>query len=241
MVARRLFSLQHPLVKHLVKLRESRAMREESQEVLIVGEEVVREVSVKRQVKTLITDRPLDIGAKESLLASPAVLKKITGTDDLVAAVVSLPQPVPLHNLQKIVVLEGLQDPGNAGTILRTALALGWDGAFLTPGTADPFNDKALRASRAASLFLPLQFGKLEELGARALYIADIHGTDLTKIKYKQPLALLLGHETKGPSIAAKQLGQLVKIPMGGLVESLNVASAAAIFIYYIGEKHDTD
>jgi TrmH family RNA methyltransferase len=241
MVARNLFSLQHPLVKHLVKLRESRACREESQEILLVGEEVVREVATRLKVNILITERPLDIEAKEIYIASSAVLKKITGTDDLVAATLPLPKSTNLLPQQKIVVLEGLQDPGNVGTILRTALALGWDGAFLTPGTADPFNDKALRASRGAPLFLPLQYGPIETLGPRSIYVADVRGVDLTKVDFKKPLALILGHETRGPSLQAKQAGQLVKISMQGPVESLNVATAAAIFIYHIGEKHVTD
>jgi RNA methyltransferase, TrmH family len=123
----------------------------------------------------------LSYKADETYLGTPAVLKKIIGleTDDLVAAEVALPESSSLAGAKKIIVLERLSDPGNVGTILRTALALGWDGAFITPGTADPFNDKALRAARGAPLFLPLRFGTIEEL-KMPLYIADVHGKNLS-------------------------------------------------------------
>lgn len=74
---------------------------------------------------------------------------------DGVDMVAELPMPPPLApaaagQLQRLLVLEGVQDPGNLGTLLRCALAFGWDGAWLLPGCCDPFNDKALRASRCA-------------------------------------------------------------------------------------------
>ena len=142
-----------------------------------------------------------------------------------------------------IVVLDALADPGNVGTILRTAVALGWDGAFLTPNTADPFNDKALRAARGAPLFLPLRQGSLEELtelvrsNKMTVYVADVEGKELQEASFKKPLALVLGHETLGPSAQAKELGQAITIPMESSMESLNVASAAAIIMYQMRTK----
>lgn len=157
MVPREIISLQHPLVKRLVKLRESRSFREEEQALLIVGSQLVHEIAAHMKLNILISEKPLPFAAEESYLTSPAVLKKITDlpADEMVAAVVGLPSPTQLRHKKQIVVLEALQDPGNVGTILRTALALGWEGAFLTPTTADPFNDKALRAARGAPLFYP--------------------------------------------------------------------------------------
>ncbi|KXZ52683.1 hypothetical protein GPECTOR_9g729 [Gonium pectorale] len=68
----------------------------------------------------------------------------------------------------RLLVLDGVQDPGNLGTLVRSALAFGWDGLFLLPGCCDPLNDKAVRASRGAVLRLPLAAGGLEELAAEA-------------------------------------------------------------------------
>lgn len=240
MIPRPLTSLQHPLVKRLVKLRENRTFRHEEKSVVVTGEAVVRDVAAFLPLKTLISTTPLNLSAKETFLASKEVLEKIIdlSTHDLVAAEVALPAPSSLQDAKAIVVLEGLSDPGNVGTILRTALALGIDGVFLTPSTADPFNDKALRAARAAPLFLPLRFGSVEELKEllqkKAVYVADVHGEKLSQTAFKKPLALILGHETKGPSPELKALGKAITIPMKKEMESLNVASAASILIYQI-------
>lgn len=245
MITRSISSLQHPLVKRLVKLRDSRAFRAQEKSVLIVGVTLVSDVAAHMPLKTLISVDPLPFNAKESYLAPPEVLKKIINisTDDLVAAEIELPPPSSLEGKKMIIVLDALADPGNVGTILRTAVALGWDGAFLTPNTADPFNDKALRAARGAPLFLPLRQGSWEELtelvrsNQMTVYIADIEGKELQEASFEKPLALVLGHETLGPSAQAKELGQAITIPMESSMESLNVASAAAIIMYQIREK----
>jgi TrmH family RNA methyltransferase len=235
-------SLQHPLVKRLVKLRENKAFRTQENSVLIVGVTLVSDVAARMPLKTLISVDPLPFNAKESYLAPPNVLEKIINisSHDLVAAEVELPKQSSLENLKTILILDALADPGNVGTILRTAVALGWEGAFLTPKTADPYNDKALRAARGAPLFLPLRFGSYDELkklvqtSGMQVYIADVEGKKLTEISFKKPLALVLGHETEGPSPETKALGQTVSIPMTNQMESLNVATAAAILMYQI-------
>jgi len=245
MITRSISSLQHPLVKRLVKLRDSRPFRTQEKSVLIVGVTLVSDVAAHMPLKTLISVDPLPFNAQESYLAPPEVLKKIINisTDDLVAAEVELPPPSSLEGKKMIIILDGLADPGNVGTILRTAVALGWDGAFLTPHTADPFNDKALRAARGAPLFLPLRQGSWEELkelvhsNQMTIYIADIEGKGLQEASFKKPLGLVLGHETQGPSTQAQELGEAITIPMESSMESLNVASAAAIIMYQMRAK----
>lgn len=227
-------SLQHPLVKKCVKLRESRAFREEEGTALIVGHTVIKEVSARCKIKTLITTDH----------ASEEVLQKIIGhkTDDLVAAEVVLPLPSDLKKCELVVLLDGLGDPGNVGTIFRTALALGWDGVFMIKGSADPYNDKALRASRGAPLLLPWREGSWDDAklflkeSRRQVVIADTKGETLSKMKFSSPLLLILGHETRGPSEVAHSLGKPITIPMKGEMESLNVASAASILLYHIHE-----
>jgi TrmH family RNA methyltransferase len=202
----------------------------------------VSDVAARMPLKTLISVDPLPFNAKESYLAPPNVLEKIINisSHDLVAAEVELPKQSSLENCKTLVILDALSDPGNVGTVLRTAVALGWDGAFLTPKTADPYNDKALRAARGAPLFLPLRQGSYDDLKklvqTRGLnvYIADVEGKKLTDVAFKKPLALVLGHETEGPSQETKALGQAVSIPMTNQMESLNVAMAAAILMYQI-------
>lgn len=237
-------SLQHPLVKKLVKLRESRDARKNEGTALVVGQTVVREIAAVRKIKTLISVEPLALDAEESLLATKPVLEKIIGhkTDDLVAAEVVLPPPAVFKTADLVVLLDGISDPGNIGTIFRTALALGWDAAFVIQGSADPYNDKAMRASRAASLLLPWREGgwdaadRLIRESKRHVFVADTQGTPLSQVKFSRPLVLVLGHETRGPSEKARSLGTTISIPMRGDMESLNVASAASIFLYQIPE-----
>ncbi len=242
MVTHPITSLQHPVVKKLVKLREDRSFRHSLNTLLIVGNSVVQEVAKNRPIKTLISLQPLALKADEKLIGSAAVIQKIIGhkTDDLIAAEVELPPPGDLDNCQRLVVLEGLGDPGNVGTIFRTALALGWYGVFVMHGSADPYNDKALRASRGAPLFLPWKEGSWEDLKAwissrkAQVIVADTKGTELSEMKFSVPVCLILGHETRGPSATALKLGSPVTIPMKHEVESLNVSAAAAILLYTI-------
>ncbi len=244
MITRRITSLQHPLVKKLVKIRESRAFREEEGTVLIAHRTVVQEVARHSTIKTLISTEPLSIPATTTELATEEVLQKIIGhkTDDLVAAEVMIPPAASLDSCDLVIVLDGLSDPGNVGTIFRTALALGWDGVFVVEGSSDPYNDKALRAARGAPLLLPWRTGSHSDLeifikkSKRQVIVADIQGEPLSKMKFSKPLALIVGHETRGPSEKSQSLGSAVTIPMKGEMESLNVASAASILLYQIHE-----
>lgn len=109
------------------------------------------------------------------LRVSKPVFEKITGLQSVAgvgaAAEVDLPHEAPLASmpsgtLRRMLVLEGVQDPGNLGTLLRSALAFGWQAVYLLPGCCDPFNDKAVRASRGAAFRMPLAHGDWEALDA---------------------------------------------------------------------------
>ncbi|XP_073390330.1 uncharacterized protein [Physcomitrium patens] len=105
------------------------------------------------------------------VLALPASFCNLEGTGDTAMNWLSSPR--------RVLVLDGIQDPGNLGTLLRTAAAFAWDGVFMLPGGCDPFNEKALRASRGASFRLPIATGRWSELQSFAsmhkmkLYAAD--------------------------------------------------------------------
>ncbi len=245
MIPRPISSLQHPLIKRLAKLRESRVFRKQEKSVLLVGKTVIEEVALHCRLKTLISEKPLSLKADSHYLATPPAIQKIIGlkTDDLVAAEVVIPPSSSLTKARLILFLDQVGDPGNVGTIFRTALALGWEAIFVIQGSADPYNDKALRASRGASLLLPWVEGSWDEAASviqtssHHVYIADNKGEPLSQVKFSKPLALVLGHETRGPSAAARAQGRPVMIPMKAGVESLNVASAASIFLYHIQQE----
>lgn len=238
MLFKTITSLQHPIVKYFVELRKERVVREEKREVLLAGEKLVRELAEKRPLSILMSlEERSDIDAKEKYLVSPEILKKVTGLaqPDGFAASVPMPLEGKLENKERILILDQLKDPGNVGTLFRTALALGWEGIWLTPGTVDPFNDKALRAARGATFWLPFAWKKKEEICAwakekdAALYIADLEGAPIDSFSARVPSALILSSESHGASLWP---AERITIPMEPHVESLNVAASGAILLF---------
>ncbi len=140
-----------------------------------------------------------------------------------------------------IVVADGIQDPGNLGTIIRTSAAAGVDALLVTKGCVDFYNPKAARASMGGIFFLPIAAVEcceslvilLKKRGYR-IAVADVEGTKMYyESNLKQPIALVIGSENSGPSKLFKQNADLIlKIPMKGEVESLNAVVAAGILIY---------
>ncbi|MGK2859647.1 MAG: TrmH family RNA methyltransferase [Thermoanaerobaculia bacterium] len=137
------------------------------------------------------------------------------------------------------VVLDGIQDPGNAGTIVRLAAAFGASGVIATEGTADLFSPKAIRASAGAALSLPIARAaraQLIELCAAfgiELFAAAAGGAELPSALPSR-FALTLGSEGQGVSREIGALATPVGIEMSGAVESLNVGAAAAILLWQI-------
>src|SRR5690606_5185924 len=134
---------------------------------------------------------------------------------------------------------DGVRDPGNLGTMLRTAAAAGVEAVCLPPGAADHFAPKVLRAAMGANFRLPLrhrywvQFTCLLTSAGLSLYLADVaRGTPYDRAGLTSPLALVIGGEAEGAGEQARSLGpELIHIPMPGGLESLNAAAAAAVLL----------
>jgi RNA methyltransferase, TrmH family len=245
MIAREISSLQHPIVKYLVKLRDDRAFRKAEKSVLIMGNKQVGESAGRFPLKMLLKlpEASVSFQADEVFVVSEQILKKITGLEkpEPIAAVIAMPDAAPLAGKKKVLALDGIADPGNLGSLLRSALALGWEGVFITSSSCDPFNPKAVRAARGATFLLPLYCGSEEELSELIaqgfqLVVADLDGEELSHLPaFDQPLMLLLGSESHGPRYQGEALR--VTIPMDKEVESLNVASAGAILMYALHPK----
>jgi TrmH family RNA methyltransferase len=143
------------------------------------------------------------------------------------------PRPVTL-------VLDGVQDPGNVGTILRSALALGAAGVVALPGTAELHNPKVLRGSMGAAFRLPNFHASDAELltwidqAKVTLWTTTMDGTDIRKARWPTgPLALLLGNEGAGVRAeVAARARSAIAVPITAGAESLNVAAAAAILLW---------
>jgi TrmH family RNA methyltransferase len=158
------------------------------------------------------------------------------------------------------VVLAGVQDPGNVGTILRTAAAFGATGAATAAsgisGTANPFSPKALRASAGAALHLPILAGmslsillaQLKVAGVRTLASSVHEHTDGEQpllapweVDWCQPVALLVGNEGAGlPEEVERSADARIRIPMSSGIESLNAAAAAAVVFYEAARQRNS-
>lgn len=244
MVSRTIKSLQHPFVKYCVRLRTNKTFREQEGKVVIFGSTLISELCSFAKITTLLETYPHVTAAKadERYIISEEIIKKISGmpAPEPVAAIIEMPEEKDLSLCSRLLILDRISDPGNLGTLLRTALALGWDGVFLIDGCCDPFNDKALRAAKGSTFLLPLQSGSLERLNQllqkkpRHLYVADLNGSPFTTTAFKLPLALALGCESSGPSTEIKNRFEKISIPMKGPMESLNVAIAGGILLSHI-------
>ena len=187
---------------------------------------------------------PKDVESKEIVYVSESILQKISGVEvsEGILAVVAMPQTRSIEEMHYIVVLDGINDPGNLGTILRTALALGWEGAVFLSDSCDPFNAKALRAAKGATFRLPLCPVEWKDLCAHAhkhhlkLWAADIHGKPLEAVisteKPERGVILVLGNESHGVSKEVLKQCEKIKITMRGPMESLNVAIAGGILLH---------
>lgn len=175
-------SLQHPLVKHFVSLKKDAAYRKEERSLLLMGDKIIQEYPFP--IKCLISSASTSIEAKTKYIVTEEILQKIAGLGSFsgMIAEVDLPEAQNVDEKKFVLILDQIQDPGNLGTILRTALALGWEAVIATPGTVDFFNDKALRASQGAIFRLPFAYKTPEEIISWveekkiALWVADMGG-----------------------------------------------------------------
>jgi TrmH family RNA methyltransferase len=143
-----------------------------------------------------------------------------------------------------LMVVIGLQDPGNLGTILRSSEALGSAGVVLAQGTVSPFNSKVVRASAGSAFRLPIVIAKaagetdkifktMRAEGIRLIATSSHKGTPIDQTNLTGPAAILVGSEGAGlPRDLLAQVDELVKIPHAPQVESLNAGVAASIVLY---------
>lgn len=238
-------SSQNPLVKHLLKLRTDGTYRNNHQRVLLEGVKPIQEVT-SHITQVFYTPEYASIALNlpgEKWEISNPILHKISGmkSPEGIVAEVRMPPFVPLLESKALLAFDGVSDPGNLGTMLRTALALGWDTVYFLPGSCDPFNDKALRAARGAHFKLSLTKGTAEELQiwvkkkekVQSL-VANIQGQPPESFVASPHRMLVMGNEAHGPSLQLRAFCQSVSIPMSGDMESLNVAIAGGILLYLL-------
>lgn len=239
-------SLQHPIIKHLVKLRQDARYRNAQQSLVIEGIKPILEIGCSTPAKLILTCDPTLIPkylATETLLVcTEAVMEKASGLVNSEGILAEIPQPThtSLEGKKSLLILDSINDPGNLGTLMRTALALNWEGVCIVGESCDPYNEKALRASRGACLSLPwmrMEWNELKSFASRNRLhplLADLNGKLPHHFPQEQGVMLVLSNEARGPSPEALEWCEKVSIPLAETVESLNVAIAGAILMYVI-------
>jgi RNA methyltransferase, TrmH family len=138
-----------------------------------------------------------------------------------------------------VLIPDSVRDPGNLGTLLRTAAAAGVQAVFLPPETTDAFAPKVVRAGMGAHFRLPIHTLTWEEIRTATkslkVYLADMEGSPCWEMDFRLPLALIVGGEAEGATKEARKLaGVVVSIPMPGKTESLNAGVAGAILLFEV-------
>jgi RNA methyltransferase, TrmH family len=207
-------------------------------------------VFVEPEALSAELDAALRDAAVDPVLVQTGALARVldTGTPRPVAAVVAL----PAHGLETAlatdlaVVLVDVADPGNVGTLIRTAEAAGAGAVVCCGATADPFAPKAVRASAGSILRVPVVVDQqvdavldaLGSAGTATLGLAAGAGAAYDAVDLRAPVALVLGSEAHGLTPAvADRVDRLVSVPMAGRVESLNVATAGAIVCFEVARQ----
>ena len=244
-------SAKSPAVQRLKELKTAKGRRKEGL-FLVEGEVMIREaLSCGLTAVEVIAEEKFEGFAGELektgirvSIAPRNLIESIseTQTPQGICAAFEMPEAVNIAGLpDRIVALDGVQDPGNVGTIWRTADAAGFQAMLLGAGSADPLSPKVQRAAMGSGFRVPFAHTEnladaLVELRERGYHVfaSDLNGADF----YERPdggekFVLVIGNEARGISDAVRAAANcLVKLPMRGGAESLNAAVAAGIMMY---------
>lgn len=232
-------SKNNPVFKHINKLITKAPYRYAQKSAIITGDILIKEISSLLPIKTLLHFQELSFQAEKSLLVDKKILQQAVELPSLQGPVaeVLLPEFCDLSKKKKIAIFDKITDPGNMGTLIRSALAFGIEGIHITKGSCDPFNDKVIRSSKGAVFKMPLSYEPFTSLDTKnfSLLLADMEGTDAREIPpSKKPIALILSNETKG--LDPKWSGTKINIKIFNDMESLNVSVAGSILFYELAK-----
>ena len=245
-------------IKELVKLQTAKG-RKKAGMYLLEGEHLVEEAIKERaQIKLIVvTSNRLEDYKNllaqadvQVLVVSQDVFHKLSMTETTqgILAVVEIVKQEILPHKGRLIVLDAVQDPGNLGTIVRTADAAGFDAVILGTGTVDLYNDKVLRSMQGSHFHIPVFQANLQEylliLKEKGVQVAvtALHrnSKDYSDLQGATDVAIVVGNEGQGVSDDVIDLADVVvTIPMFGKAESLNVSIASALLMYKTKETKE--
>ncbi len=231
-------SLTNEKIKEYAKLNQSK-YRQETGLFIVEGPHLVTEAKALGLLVEVITTDPNIDGT----LVSESVMKKLSNTVHPVKVLGICKINKKDKICSKVLVLDSVSDPTNLGTLLRSAVAFGFETVFLSNGCVDPYNDKVIRGSQGAIFKVNIIRGDLIEFLSKLRKTHQILGTnvrngkDVVEIKKKPNLALILGNEARGMSADAEEYVSFNLYIKMTNTESLNVSVAGSILMYELMKK----
>ena len=236
-------SLNNDRVKELVKLKEKK-YRDKTGLFFIEGYDIVLEAYKNNIIKELYV-----LDGKESELDVPCtyvtrdVMKKISDMESISEyyAVCYKKQECVIG--EKIILLDDVQDPGNLGTIIRSAVAFNFDTVVLSKNTVDLYNPKVIRSTKGMLFNINIISRELDEfinnLDGYVIYGTDVvNGDNIRNVDIPKKMGLVIGNEGKGMSLEVRKLcNKFIYIDMSDKCESLNASVAASILMYEVNNK----
>ncbi|MFB5088165.1 RNA methyltransferase [Psychrobacillus sp. PGGUH221] len=248
---KRIESTQNSLVKHWKKLLSVRKEREKTSEFLIEGYHLVEEaIKQKEKVLTIMisdtSEIPVtwDVDNIEIVEINDVIKKELAETEHTQGIFAHCKQQTVIEeehaNWKRLLLIDAVQDPGNIGTMIRTADAAGIDAVILGKGSADAYNPKTLRSAQGSHFHIPILKGDLhywvDQLKKRQIPVfgtAFENSTPFNKVEISNAFALIVGNEGSGISEELLQkTDQNIIVPLFGQAESLNVSVATGILLY---------
>ncbi|SCY80262.1 RNA methyltransferase, TrmH family [Alkaliphilus peptidifermentans DSM 18978] len=257
-------SEQNPIIKHIkgLKLKKNRIKYNSYlvEGVRIIDEAIRHQAQMERVVfcSSLVNvegGRKLLMQAQKKYTVNeitPELMKKLSDTENP-QGIIAVAQnqnnsleAININHQATIVILDRIQDPGNLGTIIRTAEAAGTDGIILTKGSVDPYNSKTIRGTMGALFHIPviicndndewIEFIKKYKFKLFASHLETNQSYD--DIEYPEKTAIIIGNEANGiDEKLLKIADEAIKIPIYGKIESLNASVAAGLLMYKAVEK----
>lgn len=233
-------SLQNPKVKEWVKLKEKK-YRDLNNLFLIEGDHLLNEAMIKGVVKEIISpDNLFNFDGIPFYEVNDVIMKKlsnqVSGTN-----VICVCEKLKSKKIEgNVCLLDNIQDPGNLGTIIRSAVAFNIDTIIVSPDTVDLYNEKVIRASEGMLFHVNVIKQNLEEAiidlknDNYRIYGTNVeNGTDIKEISFEEKSAIIIGNEGKGVKKALQdECDSLIYIPISSTCESLNAGVAASIIFY---------
>ncbi|WP_041138741.1 TrmH family RNA methyltransferase [Beduini massiliensis] len=235
-------SVNNPKIKEIMKLKKKK-YRDQQQRYLVEGEHLVEEALKAGVAETILALSPVEHASVDVIEVSDDIISRLSS--------VETPQPIIavckmqgdnslMKEGKRYLLLDDLQDPGNIGTLVRTAVAFGYDQVILGLNSVDLYNDKFIRASQGGIFYihcikqdLKTVISQLQNDGVSVYGTSLLNGKAIQEVNFQERLAILLGNEGNGVSEDLLSLtDQNIYIPIVN-AESLNVAIAGGILMYH--------